>query len=220
MSHLSPDELVDVPREIDYRRPCSERLERPSAPENTYYPRAEVHVRKLRVVFPGLLLLIGALTGCFGAGHTSSPWEWGGGVRLAPGFALGEGRTTAHPMVSYTYLSFDGGSDGLFEAGGQIRQRVTPAAGSGFWVGGEAAVATLRTSLDGYNETSSSSGWSLTALAGVPVGKSRWGVNLYAGAGISDYGGSGKNIRVGMDLQPWFLKKNSDRARPAAERTP
>jgi hypothetical protein len=111
-------------------------------------------------------------------------------------------------MASYTYLSFDGGYDGLFEFAGQIRHPMTPAEGSGLWIGGEGAVSRLSASIHGYSAGSSSTnGWSLTALAGVPVGKSRWGMNVYAGAGISNYGSTGNNIRAGVDLQPWFLKK-------------
>lgn len=63
--------------------------------------------------------------------------------------------------------------------------------------------------MDGFNGSGSSSdgttGFSLTALAGLPVGQSRWGVNLYGGAGISHYGSTGINFRAGVDLQPWFL---------------
>lgn len=158
--------------------------------------------------YPVLLLVLVSQTACFMAAHTSSPWEFGAGARLAPGFALGAGRTTIHPMASYTYLSFDGGYDGLLEGGAQVRHPVTPVGGSGFWLGGEGAVSRLSTHIkDSGAGSFATTGWSLTALAGVPVGKSRWGLNLYAGAGVSNYGSAGKNVRVGVDLQPWFLKK-------------
>ena len=170
--------------------------------------KQEGGVRKPCWQFPVVLLAAVSASGCFAAGHTSSPWEWGGGLRVAPGFAVRGEETTLHPMASYTYLSFDGGYDGLMELGGQVRQRVTPASGSRLWVGAEGAVSRLSTNIDGYSQGSeSSNGWSLTALVGAPVGQSRWGLNLYAGAGVSNYGSSGKNIRVGVDLQPWFLKK-------------
>jgi hypothetical protein len=147
------------------------------------------------------------------AASNSGPWEYGGGVRLAPGFQLGSNQAvTAHPMVSYTYLSFDGGSDKLYELGGQVRWRPTAAKkDGGFWIGGEAAAARLSTSFSGPgsgNASSSANGWALTGLIGMPVGSSRWGLNAYAGAGISHYGTSGKNIRAGIDLQPWFLKRS------------
>ncbi len=166
----------------------------------------EVLVRALRIRALGAMLAAVSISGCFLAGHTSSPWEFGGGIRVAPGFAAGDMGVTLHPMASYTYLSFDGGTDNLLELGGQIRKRVSPA--NGLWLGAEVAGSSLRTSFD-ESETSSvtNSGWSLTALVGAPVGQSRWGVNLYGGVGISNYGSSGKNIRVGVDLQPWFLKR-------------
>ncbi len=113
-------------------------------------------------------------------------------------------------MVSYTYLKFDGGHDALYELGGQVRWRPTPARkNGGLWLGGELAAARLSTSIDGaVGNNASSNGWALTGLVGAPVGSSRWGVNLYAGAGISNYGSSGKNVRAGVDLQPWFLKRS------------
>ncbi len=142
---------------------------------------------------------------------TSGPWEKGGGVRLAPGFQLGANQAlSAHPMVSYSYLTFDGGHDALYELGGQLRWRPTPdRKNGGLWIGGELAAARLSTSIDGaVGNNASSNGWSLTGLVGAPVGSSRWGVHLYAGAGISNYGTSGTNLRAGVDLQPWFLKRS------------
>lgn len=156
------------------------------------------------------VLLVWSLSGCFAAAHHSSPWEYGGGLRLAPGFRAGANEAvTLHPMVSYTYLSFDGGHDALYELGGQARWRPTPMKkNGGLWFGAEAAVARATSSGSGagYSFSESSNGWSLTALVGTPVGDSRWGVNLYAGAGISNYGSAGRNVRAGFDLQPWFLK--------------
>jgi hypothetical protein len=144
------------------------------------------------------------------AASNSGPWEYGGGFRVAPGFQLGANRAlTAHPMLGYTYLSFDGGSDALYELGGQLRWRPTPdKKHGGFWIGGEVAAARLSTSFDGVGGASSSAnGWAITGLIGAPVGSSRWGMNLFAGAGVSRYGTSGTNIRAGVDLQPWFLKR-------------
>ena len=61
------------------------------------------------------LLLACCLSGCFSAAHHSSPWEYGGGIRLAPGFRAGSNEAvTWHPMLSYTYLKFDGGHDALY----------------------------------------------------------------------------------------------------------
>ena len=115
---------------------------------------------------------------------------------------------TVHPTVGYTYLSFDGGRDELFEYGAQLRRPLQRAASGEprLWVGAEAVLATLRTSGSGF-PSYSTSGWALSAMAGVPVLDSRWGVSLYGAAGITDYGSSGVNVRIGLDLQPWFLKR-------------
>lgn len=157
-----------------------------------------------------VLAFVVPAAGCFAAGHTSSPWEWGGGVRVAPGlWDLGEGGATVHPMASYTYLSFDGGNDQLFEFGGQVRQPFQ-AGERPLWFGGEATFSHLRTSIDvsEFSSSSTSNGWSLTGMIGAPIGDSRWGPNVYFGAGISDYGAQGWNIRLGLDLQPTFLWEN------------
>ena len=117
---------------------------------------------------------------------------------------------TAHPTGGYTYLSFDGGHDGLWELGGQLRKPMGDTARP-FWVGGEATISHLRTSFefDGTDFSSSTNGFSATALIGMPLGEdNRWGPNVFAGVGISDYGSQGWNIRVGLDLQPTFLWEN------------
>ena len=160
-----------------------------------------------RAAFRLIPVLLLSLGGCVAAGHTSSPWEWGGGVRVAPGlWSVGDGDVTLHPAAGYTYLSFDGGHDGLWEVGGQVRKSVDTGTRS-IWFGGEATFSHLRTTFD-YGEgsvTSSTNGYSFTALIGTPVGDSRWGPNIFAGAGISDYGSQGWNVRVGLDFQPSFL---------------
>ena len=140
--------------------------------------------------------------------HASSPWERGVGFRAAPAFPLSQPGTSVHPMLSYSYLAFDGGHDDRFEAGGQLRRRTTwfGTDSAGLWLGGEAALALLRTSIDGL-ESESTTGFSATALAGFPLGQNRWGASLYAGAGLSHYGSTGRNLRIGLDLQPWFLRR-------------
>lgn len=44
-------------------------------------------------------------------------------------------------------------------------------------------------------------------LLGAVVAVVSWDVNLYDGKGISNYGSAGTNVRVGIALQPWFLKR-------------
>jgi hypothetical protein len=157
---------------------------------------------------PARLATILALTGCVAQAHHSSPWEFGGGVRPAPGFAIGHQGMTVHPTLGYTYLSFSGGHDDLIEVGAQLRRPVvrTPVGGTRLWLGAEAAFAVLRESGSGF-PSSSTSGWSLNALAGVPVLQGKWGPSLYSAVGISHYGSAGVNVRFGVDLQPSFLKR-------------
>ena len=166
-------------------------------------------VQATRVLRSALLALAAfAASGCAVAGHHSSPWEFGGGVRVAPQMAETESGLTLHPMASYTYLSWDGGHDNLWEVGGQVRKPVGTVQGHpGFWLGGEAALSLLQEkySAAGFSSSSSNKGFSITGLAGFPVGQSRWGFNLVGGAGVSHYGSTGVNVRVGVDLQPWFL---------------
>jgi hypothetical protein len=165
---------------------------------------------RIRDVATMVLAVVG-VAGCAAAGEHSSPWEWGGGVYLAPGFAVTPARTTTlHPVASWTYLDFDGGNDQIFALGGQIRQHFGMQADGrgGFWIGGEGAFARLRTSIDGGG-SASTNGWTADALVGFPVGRSRWGINLYAGAGFNHFGTTGKNVRAGVDLQPWFLRRSA-----------
>jgi hypothetical protein len=156
----------------------------------------------------GAMLVLVPLAGCAVAGHTSSPWQWGGTLRPAPGlWSLGQGDATVHPMVGYTYLSFDGGNNQLFEFGPQLRFPMGQAERP-FWVGGEATVSLVRTKFDGAPGTSTNNGWTITGLAGMPFGDSRWGPSVFGGVGISDYGAQGWNVRFGIDLQPTFLWSN------------
>ena len=165
---------------------------------------------KMRTRWMNVLALAAVVpfSGCFLAGHTSSPWEFGAGFRAAPALWDAGEDLTVHPALGYTYLSFDGGNDQLFEVGAQVRK---PLSGdTPLWIGGEATISRLRTSIDvgGGSFSGSTNGWSLTALGGMPFGESRWGTSLFAGVGISDYGAQGWNVRFGIDLQPSFLWEN------------
>ena len=128
-------------------------------------------------VVAALYVVLGS-TGCAFFAHRSSPWEFGGGVRVAPGFPVGQRGMTVHPVVSLGYLKWDGGHDELYEVGGQVRRPLArPGSGStGVWLGGEATFSVLREVSSNFSE--SATGWSLSALAGIPVGKSKWGLNL------------------------------------------
>ncbi len=141
-------------------------------------------------------------------GFANGESEWGVGLRPAPGFALGEGAATVHPTVGASYLKFDGGHDEFFDFGGQIRTPVSkkPSGDPGVWVGAEGTYTVLRTSVGGFS--SSTNGWSANGLVGFPLERSKWGLSLYGAAGIVKFSGTpGLSVRVGVDSQPWFLKK-------------
>jgi hypothetical protein len=142
------------------------------------------------------------------AGFANGETEWGVGVRPAPAFPLGEGGVTVHPTAAASYYKFDGGHDDFFDFGGQLRKPVTrrPDGDPGVWVGVEGLYTILRTSSGGFS--SSTNGWSANGMVGVPLEKSKWGLSLYGAAGIVKFSGTpGLSVRVGVDSQPWFMKK-------------
>jgi hypothetical protein len=140
-------------------------------------------------------------------GKHSSPWEFGGGLRLAPGWAINSVGLSAHPLGGYSYLSFDGGWDGLLEVGGQVRQRLMLGSRPA-WVGAEAGLTRLTTHIDGVDDTFNANGILGGLVAGLPVGQNRWGTSLYAGAGVLRFEGNvGTTVRIGVDVQPWFLNR-------------
>jgi hypothetical protein len=158
----------------------------------------------MRTFFHGVAVAaLLVLAGCAGRMHSSSPWIYGGGVHVAPGYEVGTAGMTVHPTVSYTWLTYEGGHDQLVEFGAQVRRPLGDQ--KGWWIGGEGVGAWLRESFGSFS--SNDMGWAATGLFGKPVGESKWGVHVYGGAGVSHYGSFGKNIRFGVDLQPWFLKK-------------
>lgn len=139
-------------------------------------------------------------------GHNSSPWELGPSIRFTYPMSTRLQGTTFNPMASYTYLHYDGGHEDRFEAGAQVR-RYSGRAGnpvSGFWFGAEAAAAVLRDNFTGGSE--SYTGGSLTALVGIPVSEGKRAIQIVGGAGWSYYGSAGKNVRLGIEFNPFDWK--------------
>lgn len=173
--------------------------------------RARTHLHRWLGVL-GIPLFAG-MGACSLLGHHSSPWEFGPGVRLAPGlWAVGDQGATAHPVLGYTYLSYDGGHESLWEVGAQVRKPTSLFGDRGDrqpWLGGEATFSLLRDSysFDGMDFSESNGGVSGTVLVGAPIGDGRWGPQIYGGFGLSHYGSLGINLRAGVDLQPWFIKR-------------
>lgn len=137
---------------------------------------------------------------------SSSDAEWGVGVHAAPAFNTGSPGVTVHPMVSYTYFSFDGGHDDRFEAGGQVRKSMSGMGSRGFWLGAEAAYALFRTHIDNV-DTQNTNGWSVAGMLGVPVGDAMRNMSVFGAVGYADYGGSSVIFRAGLDWQPSFMKR-------------
>src|SRR5687768_9797109 len=96
------------------------------------------------------LVLVPSTSGCFAPGHTSTPWEFGLGARVAPAvMQMADGALTAHPMVSYTYLDAEAGHQFLWELGGQIgRPMSAGVVGRPVWLGAEAALSRLESRID------------------------------------------------------------------------
>ena len=132
------------------------------------------------------------------AGKTS-PAVYGFDVRVTPGFAVGDGDVTVHPTAGYSRSlggGVDGETDDIVHLGAQVR---APVSESGLWLGGEAAYARRWTGFDSPSiETDTTNGWTLTALAGLPLGDGGFGA--YAAAGVNKYGGTGFYARLGFEL--------------------
>jgi len=136
---------------------------------------------------------------------SSSDWEYGVGFHAAPAISTNSPGLTIHPMVSYAYLKFDGGHDDRILFGGQVRKALSSAM-TAPWIGAEAAAGFIRTHIDDIDDTDNTGGFSVSALGGIPVSESRWRASLFAGVGYSYFDGGGINLRVGLDLQPGFMK--------------
>ncbi len=133
-----------------------------------------------------------------------------GGVRFAPGWSLGDRTATIHPLVGYTYPSFDGGHDSLWELGVQLRTTTSRLGDRGAWLGGEVGFAHLSTVIDesGGSTSEGFNSFMIGGFAGVPVSDNEWNPSVFAGAGLTRFGGSnGINLRVGVDVQPPFLNR-------------
>jgi hypothetical protein len=155
-------------------------------------------------VFKPVMILISlSLSGCAaavsGAGHRSSPWEFGGGVRAGLLYPIDAVGVSAGPMASYSYLRWDGGGghDHLFELAAQIRKAIT-AADRSPWVSAEAGFAHM-TSVSGEFDANSS-GWSAWVHAGLPITQN---ISAFGGGGLTGlWDGTGKNFRLGLEMRP------------------
>jgi hypothetical protein len=162
--------------------------------------------------FSAIVLTLTLFPGCAYLSKTS-PVQYGVDLRVAPGFEAGEGEVTVHPMVAYAFSiagGVDGEDDRVLHLGGQLRFHPASASTSGsrVWFGGEVAYARRTTSFDFTDVTTATNGWTVAALAGLPIIQGNSGtIHAYAALGLNKYGGTGPYARLGFDLQPAFLKR-------------
>jgi hypothetical protein len=155
------------------------------------------------------------VSGCAASASETSPWQGSIDLRVAPGFAAGGSeRVTLHPTVAYARSvvgGVEGERDDVLHFGGQLRARTArrPAGVSSFWFGGEATYARRRTAFDAPGvDAETTNGWTLAALGGSPlIDGTAATVHGYVAAGVVKFGGAGPYLRVGLDVQPAFLRR-------------
>ena len=150
-----------------------------------------------RSLFSGRAVLYVAIAvglgGCRAVAESYSPWTTGFGLKVSPGFAMGEAEDgpTVHPSLSISRM--EGGSNWV-ELGGQIRWHLN-LFDQDVWTGAEAMAGRI----------SGTTGFAGSALFGVPIGDNRWHPSVYASVGFTNYSTTGRVVSAGIDLQPWFL---------------
>ncbi len=139
------------------------------------------------------------------SGHRSSPWQTGLFILGSGQFSIGTG-VSAGPVVSYSYLPWDGGGgqDHLIEIGAQIRKQLSTGDRAP-WVGGQLGFARMNSSGDAFGSGSggysgSSNGWSAWVNGGFPLSNR---LSVLGGAGLTGlWDGQGKNVRLGLEVRP------------------
>jgi hypothetical protein len=104
-------------------------------------------------------------------------------------------------MGVYNLYFQDGGTVHRLQAGAQVR-KYSGAAGNtlgGMYFGGEAAVGWLHDRYEGG--TSSHFGGSFGPVVGIPLRQGAKPVNLTGAVGLSHYGSTGYNVRLGVELK-------------------
>ena len=135
------------------------------------------------------------------AAERSSPWVVGPSVQAFDQRPLSGPGTTLNPMAAYNLYFQDGGTVHRLEAGAQIRKYngVAGNALGGMYFGGEAAVGWLHDRYEGG--TSSHFGGSFGPIVGLPLRQGPKPVHLTGLVGLSHYGSTGYNVRVGVEFK-------------------
>ncbi len=94
-----------------------------------------------------------------------SPTRIGVGAEMAPGIQLGNGGSSGHLLLGYSWIPFQSGSghNNFFQAGPQYRYAFSKTAPEGIWAGAEATYLLITTS-GSVNQTAS--GYTIGLLCG------------------------------------------------------
>ncbi|MCF8228652.1 MAG: hypothetical protein K9G58_03445 [Bacteroidales bacterium] len=170
----------------------------------------------MRNVFIIIIIAAFLLSGCVSlTGKKASPMEIGYGLQLDPGMQIGSTNNSAHLLLSYARLSFDGGHDNMYQIGGQFRHYHDSFDKGGLWYGGEMAYVRFTSIYDEslfVDSNPRAGGFALGGLAGykfpckkipfsgyVSLGLVNFG-DFKAGDVTFDAGGTGFTFRVGISL--------------------
>lgn len=95
------------------------------------------------VIFACLSFMLIVVTGLMGCatvkGLNESPTRIGVGAEMAPGIQLGNGGSSAHLLLGYSWIPFKGGGghNNIFQGGLQYRYAFSKQAPEGVWAGAE-----------------------------------------------------------------------------------
>ena len=78
----------------------------------------------------------------------ASPAEFGWGVQATPGIQIKDGPYSAHAVLAYSRLGFDGGHDNVYQFGAQLRKTLDESSPNGLWVGGEVSYLKFKSIYD------------------------------------------------------------------------
>ena len=84
-------------------------------------------------------------------GIHESPTRFGYGINATPGLQIGESNTSAHAIVGYSRIQFDGGGgyNRIWEYGLQLRHALYRQRNNGLWIGGGASYLSIASVADG-----------------------------------------------------------------------
>jgi len=148
-------------------------------------------------------------------GIHESPTIYGYGFNAMPGWQVGEGRSSAHLLVGYSHIKFDGGGghNRIWEFGAQIRHSFTKFPNDGIWIGGEVSYLSITAVIDNNpGSNPHAGGFTIGPIAGYRFQIGRIPVGIYLAPSYlsrgkfevdgTKYGssGSGYYAKLGLDF--------------------